>query len=183
MHTCTHRWVRDVKLLNTLSGSSTMLLLWRYLCREWRGQCATTDQLIIVFCGSRIFSLRILRHHAIVQYSMQCIVSCMHFQPFQRHQGFWYILMDQTFKYYQKKPVRGPREPVSSLEDFVNLDFDCNQRTQYLLAILCVLVYIFRETGLIFLGFAVAHWKWICKAFVPAESRFHSKLPFFLFWV
>ena len=71
-------------------------------CMGWRGQCETTDQLIIVFCGSRIFSLRILPHHAIVQYSMQCIVSCMHFQPLQRHQGFRYTIMDGMSKYYRE---------------------------------------------------------------------------------
>ena len=69
------------------------------------------------------------------------------------------------------------------LRIFSHLDFDCNHHTQYLLANLCVLVYIFRETILIFLEFAVAHWKWICKAFVPAESRFHSKPVSLLFWV
>ena len=162
MHACTHSSWRDVKLLNTLSGSCEMSLLSRYLCSEWRGLCETIDQLIIVFCRNRRFQLPIWPHHVIVRYVMQCIVSCMDFQPFERHDGFEGTIMECP-NMIRNKAVRGPREPVSSPDVFHYLDLECNQHTQYLLAMLCVLVYIFLKSGLIFLIFAVAHWKWMWK--------------------
>ena len=94
---------------------------------------------------------------------MQCIVSCMHFQPFERHHGLKYTITECA-NTIRNKPVGGAREPVSSPDVFGYLDLECNHHTQYLLAMLCVLVSIFLKTGLIFLGFAVAHWKWICQA-------------------
>ena len=178
MHACTHNFSRDVKLPNILSGSSEMLFFWRSLCNEWRGLFETTDQLIIVFCRSWRFQLPTVPLHVIVQYVMQCIVSCMHFQPFERHHGFK-CTMTECRNRIRNEPVRGPREPVSSPEGFGCLDLECNHHTQYLLAMLCVL-----ETGLIFLGFAVAHLKAnLHGTFFSAESRFHSKPPPFLFWV
>ena len=163
MYPYTHSFWRDVKLLNILSGSSEMLLLSRRLCSEWRGLCETTDQLIIVCGRSRRFQLPILPHHVIVQYVMHGIVSCMHFQPFERHHGFEDTITKGP-SMIRNKPVHGPRQPVSSPDVFRYLDLECNHHMQYLLAMVCVLVYIFLKSGLIFLGFAVARWKWICKA-------------------
>ena len=60
IHACTHSQWRDVKLLNTLSGSLETLLFWRFLCSEWGMQCETTDQLIIVSVQNWIFWLRIV---------------------------------------------------------------------------------------------------------------------------
>ena len=176
MHACTHSHSRDVKLLNTLSGSSEMLLLSRDLRSEWRGLCETTDQLIIVFCRSRRFQVPIWPHHDIVQYVMQWIVSCMHFQPFERHHGFEGTIMECR-NMIRNKAVGGPRGPVSSPDVFHYLDLECKHHTQYLLAMVCVLVYIFLKIGLIFLGFAVAHWKWICKTpFFPLKLDFIPNL-------
>ena len=156
-----------------------MLLLWRNLCRGKRVQCETTDQLIIVFCRSRIFELWIWPHDVVVQYAMQCIVSCW---PFHRHQGFKYTLM-KCPTIIRNEPVHGSRKPVSNSDVSLHLGLDCNHHIQCFLTILCVLVYILFNTGLTFLGLAVAHWKWFCKAFIPAESRFHSKPASFPFWV
>ena len=85
---------------------------------------------------------------------MQCIVPCMHFQPFQRHQGFKYTVLECP-NIIRNKPVLWPKEPVCSSDVFPYVDLACNHYTQYLLAILCVLVYIFLKSGLIF------SWKWI----------------------
>ena len=179
MHACTHSFSRDVKLLNTLSGSSEMLLLSRDLCCEWRGLCETIDQLIIVLCRSRRFQLTIWPHHVIVQYVMQCIVSCMHFQPFERHHGFEGTIMDCQ-NMIRKKAVRGPRELVSSSDVFHYLDLECNHHTQYLLAMSI---------------FSLIKWldpSWICSSTLkvnlqdtsfPAERRFHFTPPPFLLWV
>ena len=176
MHACTYRFWRDAKWLNTFSESSEMLLLWRYLCSVWRRLCETTDQLIIVFCRSRRFQLTIWPHHVIVQYVMQCIISCMHFHQFERHYSFRGIIMECPNP-IRNKAVRGPREPVCSPDVFHYLNLECNHHTQYLLAMLCVLVYIFVKSGLIFLGFAVAQWKWICKTpFFPLRVDFIPNL-------
>ena len=142
MHACTHSSSRDVNLLNTLSGSSEILLLSKDLYSERRGLCETIDQLITVFCRSRILQLPIWPHHVIVQYVMQCMLSCMHFQPFERHHCFEGTIMDCP-NMIRNKAVRGPREPVSNPDVFHYLDLECNHHTQYLLAMLYVLVYIF----------------------------------------
>ena len=87
----------------------------------------------------------------------------MHFQLFVRHHRFEDALTECP-SMIRNIPVRGPRLTVFSPDVFPYLDLECNHHTQYLLAMVCVLVYIFLKSGLIFLGFALARWKWICKA-------------------
>ena len=75
-----------------------------------QGTCAEDEEgsvkpLIIVFCRSRIFKMRnLLQCSVTVQYAIQCIVSCMHYRPFRRHQYFTYIIM-KCPKSIRNKPV------------------------------------------------------------------------------
>ena len=60
------------------------------------------------------------------------------------------------------------------------IDLECNHHAQYLLATVCVLVYISLKSGLIFLGFEVAHWKWICKTPFFSLKDFIPNLQYLL---
>ena len=103
-----------------------------------------------------------LNTHVIVQ----DISSCMLFEPFQRLQRLKDTIIKSS-NIIREKTCSWTREPVSSSDVFSYLVLDWNHHTQCLLAIIFVLVYMFLKTALIFLGFAVASWKWICKAFFP----------------
>ena len=184
MHACTYSHSRDVKLLNILAGSSEMLLSQRDLCSGWRWLCETTDQLIIIFCRSRRLPTDNLTRpcHCSIY---QALYSIMHaFFSYWRGITLLKILSRNVQIWSEIKLFVDQDSQFLPLTFFTISIMECNHHTQYLFAMVCVLLYIFLKGCLIFLGFAVARWKWICKPrFLFVKSRFHSRPPPFLFWV
>ena len=139
------------------------------LCSEWRGLCETTDQLIIVFYRSRRFptdNFTRTCHCSICQ----AVYSIVHALPAisRGHHGFE-DTNTECPNMIRNEPVGGLRQPVSSLDVFHYLDLECNHRTQYLLTMVCVLLYIFLKSDLTFF--------WICSSTLKVNLWRHLFFP------
>ena len=145
-----------------MSGNSEMLLWLRILCSEWKMQRETTDQLIIVLFKSTILAANRLT----TCYYLIChaVYSIMHaFSAFPKASRYFEYTIMECLNIMRSQSARGPKVLVCSPDVFYYLDLGCNGHVQNLLAILCVLVYIFLETGLMFF--------WICSSTLKVNMQ------------